>query len=391
VSRGAAYRFAAATDSGKVRSSNEDAFFADARVLAVADGMGGHAAGEIAARIAIDTLTREMRRPGVRDPAQTLVAATQEANELIIDRANEYERFKGMGTTLTAAVMRKGMLTVAHVGDSRAYLLSGGVLHQITQDHSLVGEMVREGLLTSEEAAEHPQRAVITRALGASRSVEVDIVEVPIEEGDTLLLATDGLTSVLRDAAIEKTLARDAPPSEIATSLVAEANARGGPDNITVVVARYEGPGGSGGSAGGGGAPRTAGRAFLLWTVAFLAVLAAATGIFYLFLSHNYYLGFAGDTVAVYRGIPGKVLGIELSSVDRRTAIRRGELPAYYRDRLRETIPLADASEADPAIAQILASIPATATPPPASPRRPSPTMPPDGSPAPGPPPIQRR
>jgi PPM family protein phosphatase len=359
------FRYAGATDRGKVRESNEDAFLATAQVLAVADGMGGHAAGEVAARITTDTLARALRQAKKGDPADALTEAIKAANETIIDRANEDNRYRGMGTTVTAAVLRGNVLTIGHVGDSRAYVLSGGVLHQITEDHSLVGEMVREGLLSRDDAAVHPQRSVITRALGASRNLEVDIVERELEPGDKILLATDGLTSVLADSALERTLAQDAPPLEAANRLVEQANARGGPDNITAVVIDYKEPVPE-------AAARPATRLLIGWTIAFLVLAAALAAGTRSYLSRSYFLGFSGDQVAVYQGIPGSVLGIRLSKVEHLTTVARDQLLPMYRQRVAGTIPVSGPSDAVRVIAEMTAPLPTLETTP-TTPIRPGP------------------
>lgn len=341
-------QYAGATDRGQARTRNEDAFLASPDVLAVADGMGGHAAGEVAARTAIDTLARVMRRSKRRDAAAMLTAAIQEANQIILERSLEYEQLRGMGTTVTAAAVRGGKLIVAHVGDSRAYLLRDGVLRQLTEDHSIVGEMLRQGRITTEQAAVHPQRAVITRALGTSTQLDVDVVNERLHTDDIVLLATDGLTSVLPDHMIASTLAHDAPLADLCSRLIAQANIRGGPDNITVIVARYLGLAPPDENA------RSAWRPVAATTLAFLlaAVLLAWGG--YTYWSRSYYLGFSDNRVALWQGLPGSVFGLRLSRVYRQTQIQRQELPFYYQERLDQGIPITDTQEADRVISDIV-------------------------------------
>lgn len=344
--------WAGATDRGQMRDANEDRFLATPDVLAVADGMGGHAAGEVAAGAAVDTLARLMRGSVKRDPEELMTAAIREANQIILERGAEYEQLAGMGTTATAAVVRRGLLTVAHVGDSRAYLFRGGELQQLTEDHSLVGELVRRGRLTAEEAAVHPQRAVITRALGSTPDLDVDIVRQSLEPGDILLLATDGLTGVVPDEMIATTmsqaLATGTSLSDLCSRLIAQANVRGGPDNITVVVAEYLG------SSEPAGSRRTVWRPAVVVTLVFLLVVALAGLGGYRYWSRSYYLGFAGEDLVLYQGLPGSLVGIRLSRVYRRTAIHRDELPGYYQERLTQGIPITDTEEADRIISEIV-------------------------------------
>ena len=342
--------YAGATDRGQQRTGNEDAFLANSRVLGVADGMGGHAAGEIASQTAVDTLTRIMRKRSKHDPAEALVAAVEEANQIIIERGQEYHQLAGMGTTVTAGAVRGDMLTIAHVGDSRAYLFRDGALTQLTQDHSLVAQMVRDGRITPDEAAVHPQRAVITRALGSTPDVEVDIVRQHLLPGDKIMFATDGLVGVLPDPMIARTLAKDAPIGDLCSRLVAQANARGGPDNITVVIAEFSG------APEGSGKKRTVYRPIIIVTLIFALLAGGAAYGVSRYLSGSYYLAFSGDTVALYQGLPGDIFGTKLSRVYRSTGIKREELPGYFQDRLAAGIPITGAEDADRVIQEILLS-----------------------------------
>jgi PPM family protein phosphatase len=230
------------SDTGRARRANEDAFFAHAPVFAVADGMGGAQAGEVASRTVVDCLRRGL--PDGGSPEQRLAALAEEANGLIHRKAAEDEQRAGMGTTLTAAYVDEDAVSFGHVGDSRAYLFRDGALRQLTNDHSLVGEMVRRGKLTAEQAEEHPQRSIITRALGPEPAVEVDHMTTYARDGDVFLLCSDGLTSMVGDDAIEQVL-REAPDLRSAgQALIDAANAAGGRDNITVVLFRVEEVGG---------------------------------------------------------------------------------------------------------------------------------------------------
>ncbi len=231
------------TDTGRQRRGNEDSSYARAPLFVVADGMGGAQAGEVASRIAVDTFAQGLPDTGVAE--ERLAARVQEANELIYTRAHSEQDLAGMGTTLTAAYLDDTHVAIAHVGDSRAYLFRDGQLKRLTQDHSLVDELVREGKLTEEQAAEHPQRSIITRALGPEASVTVDTWSYPVRPDDVLLLCSDGLTSMLNEARIEQILQEDPKLQRAADRLIDAANGAGGRDNITVVLFRVEEVGGA--------------------------------------------------------------------------------------------------------------------------------------------------
>jgi protein phosphatase len=228
----------AKTDTGRQRRENEDSALAQAPVFVVADGMGGAQAGEVASRIAVEAFAQGLPASGT--PEQRLVTRVQEANRRIFDVSRSERERAGMGTTLTAAYLDDSHLTIAHVGDSRAYLFRGGSLKRLTQDHSLVDELVRRGKLTEEQAAEHPQRSIITRALGPEPEVEVDTWTYPVRAGDVLMLCSDGLTSMVAEERVEEILASSDTLKSAAQALIDEANAAGGRDNITVVLFRIE-------------------------------------------------------------------------------------------------------------------------------------------------------
>ncbi len=224
---------ASATDQGLVRSNNEDAFLIDDQraLFAVADGMGGHRGGEVASHTAIEAL-----RAAVANGTPLHDAITR-ANAAVLSRAANNDELTGMGTTLTAVEAVGGrQLLIGHVGDSRAYLLHDGDLRRATDDHSLVEELVREGRLTPEQAESHPQRAIVTRALGVDDLVEVDLYTLDVEAGDRIVLCSDGLTTMVRERDIERLARTEADPGRLAEALVAAANAAGGEDNVTVVV-----------------------------------------------------------------------------------------------------------------------------------------------------------
>ncbi len=222
----------ACSDVGRLRQSNEDALLLSAPVFAVADGMGGARAGEVASAMAVAALH------GLDGGEQALAAAIESVNARIYAAAQADSSLLGMGTTITAAMVDGASLVIAHVGDSRAYLLRAGTLQQLTDDHSLVGELIRRGALTASEAEHHPQRSVITRALGADATVDIDVLRVSVEPDDLILLCSDGLTGMVADAEIARILRAGGPMELLARQLVTAANGAGGEDNITAVVLR---------------------------------------------------------------------------------------------------------------------------------------------------------
>src|SRR5438270_3354217 len=224
------------TDTGRQRRDNEDNAYARAPVFVVADGMGGAQAGEVASKVAIEAFEREL--PDEGSPEERLSTRVREANRQIYDRSHAERESAGMGTTLTAAYLDESTVAIAHVGDSRAYMLRDGTLQRLTRDHSLVDELVRRGKLTEEQAAEHPQRSIITRALGPEPDVEVDTWTYPMRPGDVLLLCSDGLTSMVAEERVEEILGGSTDLGAVAQKLIDEANAAGGRDNITVVLSR---------------------------------------------------------------------------------------------------------------------------------------------------------
>jgi PPM family protein phosphatase len=372
--------FAAATDVGRMRKNNEDSYLSSQPVAAVADGMGGHSAGEVASAIAIE----ELAALGSRGPWENETAATDDlkqailrANRRIREMAAGDRKLNGMGTTLVALLEDGDMVHVANVGDSRGYLLRQGELSQVTVDHSLVQELVDDGRLSPEDAERHPQRSVITRALGIDPEVEFDLFTYKLQVGDRLLLCSDGLSDVVEPAQIRNVLLRVRNSHQAAQKLVTVANEQGGPDNITVIVvdavdeataqAMEEGGDTTGdlavGSAtgalpvvdgdGAGGRSGRAARAkdrsvarhrrLQRFLVAGIVVLVVAVLLVAgrSFLFSRYWVGFDGDTVAVFQGVPGDVAGIHFSRLVERTPVTRAEVPAGYAARLEDGV-LAD-------------------------------------------------
>jgi serine/threonine protein phosphatase PrpC len=228
----------AATDTGRQRRANEDALLSRAPLFVVADGMGGAQAGEVASQIAIEAFKRGLN--DAAEPEQALADLTRAANSRIHELSHSHSEQAGMGTTLTAMYVGTEDVAIAHVGDSRAYCLRGGELMRLTDDHSLVDELLRQGRLTREEAEEHPQRSVITRALGPEGTVEVDTRSFRARAGDVYLLCSDGLTTMVSEADVVRLLREHPHLRDAGEALIAAANDAGGRDNITVVLVRLE-------------------------------------------------------------------------------------------------------------------------------------------------------
>ena len=226
---------ASLTDVGRQREHNEDSLYDDDPVFAVADGMGGAQAGEVASGMAVEAIG-EAHRGG--DLPERVVELVKDTNAKIHGDAQANRDRAGMGCTLTLSVVDGSQVVIAHVGDSRAYRLRDERLEQLTEDHSLVGGLVRLGTLTEAEAEQHPQRSVILRALGPSEEVEVDLLEIESRDGDLFLLCSDGLTGMVRDPVIEETLNSISPLEEALEMLIHLANLSGGVDNITAVAFR---------------------------------------------------------------------------------------------------------------------------------------------------------
>ncbi|MGC2374916.1 MAG: Stp1/IreP family PP2C-type Ser/Thr phosphatase, partial [Solirubrobacteraceae bacterium] len=226
------------TDTGMQRRANEDSLLVRSPLFVVADGMGGAQAGEVASSVAVDTFRGGLHDGG--NPEASLVAQVEQANARINELSRTNVEHAGMGTTITAVYVGEQDVTVAHVGDSRAYCLREGDLLRLTDDHSLVDELIRQGRLTPQEAEEHPQRSVITRALGPEATVEVDVSSFVGRAGDVYLLCSDGLTTMLGEEELLDVLSSHEHLREAGEALIAAANAAGGKDNITVVLLRLE-------------------------------------------------------------------------------------------------------------------------------------------------------
>ncbi len=342
------------TDIGRVRTHNEDALLAEPPLFAVADGLGGHQAGEIASSIAIETL---VANAPLHADSKALARAVHAANRSVIDAAEERSGRSGMGTTLTAAIVEGSHIAIAHVGDSRAYLMHEGGLERLTEDHSMVADMIRRGQLTEEESRRHPNRSVITRALGTDPNMCADTYDIETAPGDRLLLASDGLTGMLEDAEIAALLEANPDPQDAARALVAAANEAGGQDNITVVVVDIGGSSrgrgwraarasrGSGtADAGEAGASTPRSGALRSWLAVAAFVLVAALvvgGIGYATWSYartQAYLVGENGFVVVYRGVPGSLGGVSLHWREVETTVPIAGLDPLLAGRLAEGI-----------------------------------------------------
>jgi PPM family protein phosphatase len=388
------------TDPGRVRRRNEDTFVLDPPLFAVADGMGGAQAGEVASRLTAAAF-REYHEADRLAPDERLQAIIQEANRRIYERARTDSDVSGMGTTVTAALLTGGRVTLGHVGDSRAYRIRDGELEQLTDDHSLVADLMRSGSLTPEEAEAHPQRSVITRALGTDPEVDVDTLAVETEVGDLFLLCSDGLTTMVADDDILGILSAAPTLDDAAKELVRAANTGGGEDNVTVVLFRVEGdepgeetlvaPALAEGNGQGDAdeledtltslqpvqAPPPAARTptqasvephrprrkrpwgrRLLWAVVALGLVALLLGGALLGLSRAYFVGADEQgNIVVYQGVPfdirdgvglyreryvSRVLASQLSP-EERAALFDHELVSYERARARVAVYEAEA------------------------------------------------
>ena len=326
------------TDPGRRRRHNEDAFVCEPPLFAIADGMGGAQAGELASRLAAAAVGRAETTEG--SGRERVIALVEAANRSVYERASGDQSVSGMGTTMTVALVEDDQVWVGHVGDSRAYLVREGALEQITEDHSLVAELVRSGRLTPDEAGQHPHRSVITRALGTDAEVAIDAIAVPTRPGDVFVLCSDGLSSMVDDAVILEQLERHRDDLDTAArSLVDSANEAGGEDNITVVLFEVSGspealertgeiplrddeetlhgipsPFADGADVAHA-LPRRSRLGQVLAATAAVVIVVGALAVFG--LSRSHFVGVEDDgTVAVYQGLPWDLgFGVKLYRV----------------------------------------------------------------------------
>lgn len=415
---GIALRYAARSDVGLVRSNNQDSAYAGPHLLVVADGMGGHAGGDVASSVAIAALAPlDGESHGPDDALDELERALEEAREEIISRSESNPELAGMGTTVTAILRAGNKLAMVHLGDSRGYLLRDGVLTQVTTDHTFVQHLVNTGKITPEEAETHPQRSVVMRVLG---DFDVDIApDLSVREarpGDRWLLCSDGLSGFVSGETIARTLYELTDVDTCAERLVQLALRAGGGDNVTVVVAdvleldavrdgagpttnavvvgsaavsrnrptsAQDGPAAraaelSRASTPGAGVPvvdedddeedpgerrrrrRVRTRRVVLGVLAALVLAAGAFG-FYRWTQTQYYVGTDGDAVAIYRGIPQSVGPLALSDVVETTDLDVADLPEFVRMRVEQTIHSASLADARDRVAALAADADAAA------------------------------
>ena len=341
-----------ATDIGRVRERNEDSYLVEPPLYAVADGMGGARGGAVASSMALDKL-EELFRSG----KGSLTELIGSANRAVFERSISDRKVSGMGTTLTAATVDDEGAHLGHVGDSRAYLLRAGALRQLTDDHTLVNRMVKAGEITPQEAGTHPHRNVLTRSVGTEPEVDVDVEDVPLIDGDRLLLCSDGLTGMVTEPQIQAILEAAPDPQDAADRLIKAANRAGGIDNITVVILDiHEGDdGGVVDRARAAAASRSAdpeersreaastaivgtqrrrrpsSASIKKWAIRTGVVVVAALAVFFavrVYLDRQWYVGEAGGHVAVYQGIPATFGGVHFSHVELETDIPASEVAA---------------------------------------------------------------
>jgi protein phosphatase len=382
-----ALRYVARSDVGLIREGNEDSGYAGPSLLIVADGMGGHAAGEVASTVAVSTLAGLDEDVPSAELLDTLAAAVNAANEAISDMVEKHPHLDGMGTTLTALLWSGRRVGLVHVGDSRAYLLREGRIQQITHDHTFVQQLQDEGRITADEAATHPQRSLLLRALDGRSNPEPDLSVREVHPGDRYLVCSDGLSGVVSDEELGAALT-DTDLDTAADTLIGLALRAGGPDNITCIVADVVEAGDAGsphplvvGAAAGKHKPASAGstseiditglattQANLLantrrrklggwWLRGLIAgtalavVIAAWAG--YAWSQGRYFVGAANGQVAIFKGLHQEVLGMSLSRTYQRSDVAVGDLPALDRERLHDTIYADDLTAAQGVVAHL--------------------------------------
>ena len=338
----------ARSDVGLIREHNEDSFLVQAPLFAVCDGMGGHAAGEVASSLAVQSLSRT----GVDHVDDALLGtAVETANADIINAVENGVGKPGMGCTATCVVLEGDRMAVAHVGDSRVYVLHMGTLVRVTHDHSFVEELIDAGEITADEARIHPSRSVITRALGSDPEMYADHFTLEVEQGDRIIICSDGLSSMVPDSIIESVAVSSASPQQAADNLVSCALSEGGHDNVTVVVVDVVDDGSSDRHH----------REFVRHLVALgtglLAVVAvfAALGAFY--VRQSWYLSDDNGSVGIHRGVNAQFLGIDLSELSERTDVSVSDLPDTTQKQLAEGIPVSSHDEAVTIVEGYLAQI----------------------------------
>lgn len=327
----------ARSDVGLVRPHNEDSFLVRAPLFVVCDGMGGRAAGEIASRIAVDTIGEQA--PEHADDV-ALGAAVEAANAAVLEGARSGQGKPGMGCTATCAIIEKNRMSVAHVGDSRIYLLHNGTLVRVTHDHSYVEELVDAGEITADEARVHPSRSIITRALGSDPDMYADHFTLNVSAGDRVILCSDGLSSMVPDKEIESLAVSTATPQSAADTLVSAALTAGGHDNVTVVVVDVV-------EDGIAEEHRRRRKHGIISWVCVLAAALVITGIVIgVVVSNSWYVANNGGTVGIYRGTNDEVLGVSLGTLVETSSVEVKDLPEATQHQLDQGISVADEDDA---------------------------------------------
>lgn len=388
------------TDVGRVREGNEDSVLIQDPVFAVADGMGGHVAGDVASQTAIETITDGLASERALDPGN-LAKLIKAANVAIWQKAQGDSTLRGMGTTCTVVLVENSRIHIGHVGDSRAYLFRDGRLEQLTEDHTLVGRMVKEGRLQPEEAERHPQRNIITRTLGVDPEVQVDTSSVEVGDGDRIVICSDGLTSMLDAETITAALAEETEPQAAVDRLVEEANAAGGEDNVTVVIVEFHPGDGTVGNPSVADAarqttptpavttprvdtrpdelpdhftqavdvsavapsdvvaePRRRSRVAraVVATILIVAVLAVG-GVMvfrYAIVENSYFVGVNGDgMVTIYQGLPDEVAGVTFKEEQEVSAIALTDLPEFLQSDVEQGIEADSLEDAKETVANL--------------------------------------
>ena len=376
------------TDVGRARDMNQDSFLVEDPIFVVADGMGGHLAGDVASRTAIEKI---IEMAGQKSPGQpgALRSYVSEANRAIWQKGKEDPNLAGMGTTCTLIYLDGGVAHIAHVGDSRAYRLRDGKFEQLTEDHTLVERMVQEGRLRREDAPRHPQRSIITRALGVDQTVDVDEFDESLRDGDRLLICSDGLSSMLDDGTIASILSENDDPQAASDALVDAANEAGGEDNITVIVIDVKSGGSNGPVAAATSAPERedtpltrepatkapvpppptpeasdsdddhaprsrVGRKVVIGVVVALVLCGVAYGAARYALDNSWFVG-ANDegAVTIYKGIPDEIAGLDLKDEQEVTDVQVDDLPEFLQGNVEDGIKVSSLDEARETVANL--------------------------------------
>lgn len=403
------FRWGACSEIGLVRQVNEDSKLTEPPLFAVADGMGGHASGDVASAIAVEVLQSSLKQ------SDSIADAVHNANKAIFQKAAKDPDLTGMGTTITAMWADDRSAQIAHVGDSRAYLLRDGQLSRLTTDHTVVNRLVQQGRILPEDADRHPQRSYLERALGVDPEVEVDVHVLDMAPGDRVLLCSDGLFGMIDDDLIQNVMVTEDSPQRAAERLCEEAVHAGGNDNVTTVVVdfpdtepstapgagtttsfaatasppgqRDTGPlAGSTGRVQTMSAPRPSsppspsairssstsspqrsggGNHLLIWIAVAIVALGAAAFLARMSIKGSWYVGVDGGRVAIFNGVPGSLAGIELGELKNRTELESETLPELYQGRLEEGIKANSRSDARAIIADLEKLVPEPAPEPP--------------------------